>query len=162
MQPIQYVTALNEYYAAMGNPPYRWTVNDSAPLHKPSKPLAASVVTFLTTGGVSSCQVAPFNPDARNDHRVDAIDNTASSSDFQIHDSYYNHQDAETDLNCIFPIDRLREMESAGEIGKIAPRLWSGFMGRTYDRTRLVEESAPAFVDKLLEDQVDILVTGPA
>ena len=35
-------------------------------------------------------------------------------------------------------------------------------MGRIYNRTKLIEESAPAFVEELKEDQVDILVTGPA
>lgn len=103
-----------------------------------------------------------FNPDARNDHRLDEVDNSADSQDFQVHDSYYDHHDADSDLNCVFPIDRLREMESTGEIGRIASRLWSGFMGRIYNRTKLNEESAPAFVEKLQQDEVDILVTGPA
>ena len=40
-------------------------------------------------------------------------------------------------------------------------RLWSGFMGRIYNRTKLIEESAPAFIEKLREDAVDILVAAP-
>jgi D-proline reductase (dithiol) PrdB len=162
MEPIKYVDALNKHYGALGNPPYQWTINDTAALHRLSKPMTKCNVSLLTSGGVSSCAVAPFNPDARNDHRLDAIDRHADSQDFQIHDNYYDHDDAELDLNCLFPIDRLREMEEAGEIGRIAPRLWSGFMGRTYNRTKLIEESAPAFVEQLRQDEVDILVTGPA
>ena len=103
-----------------------------------------------------------FAPDALNDHRLDAVTEDASSADFTINDSYYNHADADEDLNCVFPIDRLREMVAAGEIGSIAPRFWSGFMGRIYDRTKVIEESAPAFVEKLNEDGVDILLAAPA
>ncbi|MDP7596760.1 MAG: glycine/sarcosine/betaine reductase selenoprotein B family protein [Pseudomonadales bacterium] len=162
MEPIKYVKALDEFYGSLGNPPYRWTINETAPLHRPQKPLSESVISFLTSGGISHCSMPGFDPDARNDHRLDKIDNSAATQDFQIHDSYYDHDDAERDLNCVFPIDRLREMEAAGEIGALATRLWSGFMGRIYNRTKLIEESAPTFVEELKEDQVDILVTGPA
>jgi D-proline reductase (dithiol) PrdB len=103
-----------------------------------------------------------FNPDARNDHRLDAVDQEVDSSDFQINDSYYNHDDADQDLNCVFPIDRLRELVKAGVLGDIAPRFWSGFMGRIYNRTKLIEESIPAFIKCLREDEVDLLVAAPA
>jgi hypothetical protein len=81
-----------------------------------------------------------FDPNARNDHRLDSIPADAPSNDFQVNDSYYDHTDADSDINCIFPLDRLREL---GEIGQVAPRLWSGFMGRIYNRTKIVEESGP-------------------
>jgi D-proline reductase (dithiol) PrdB len=103
-----------------------------------------------------------FDPLARNDHRLDEVDNEVASSDFEINDSYYNHDDADQDINCVFPIDRLKEMAANKLIGSIAPRFWSGFMGRIYNRTKLIEESAPAFVEKLREDAVDILVAAPA
>ena len=162
MEPIRYVDALNEHYGGMGFPPYQWTVNDTAPLTRPGKPLAESTVTLLTSGGISHCAMPGFDPDARNDHRLDAISEDVSSSDFEINDSYYNHTDAENDLNCVFPIDRLREMAAAGEIGAIAQRFWSGFMGRIYNRSKVLQESAPAFAEKLKEDGVDILLAAPA
>ena len=84
------------------------------------------------------------------------------SGDFQIHDSYYDHSDADRDLNCIFPIDRLREMASEGEIGAVAPRLWSGFMGRIYKRQAVLEDKAPALALELKRDKVDLFVAIPA
>jgi D-proline reductase (dithiol) PrdB len=162
MKPIRYVDALNKHYREQGFPPYRWTVNETAPLTRLSKPLSECTVTLLVSGGISQCSAAPFNPNARNDHRVDAIDREASSSDFQIHDAYYDHSDAEADINCVFPLDRLREMAADGEIAAVASHFWSGFMGRIYNRTKLIEESAPAFADKLEEDHVDVLVAVPA
>jgi len=49
-----------------------------------------------------------------------------------------------------------------GTIGGVAARFWSGFMGRIYNRTKVLEESAPAFIEKLKEDGVDILIAAPA
>lgn len=162
MQPIKYVDALGEYYASQGNPPYRWSVNTSAPLSRLAKPLSQCTVSLLTSGGVSQCAMPAFNPDARNDHRLDPIDHSTSADDFQIHDSYYDHADAEADINCIFPLQRLRELAANGEIGHVAERLWSGFMGRIYNRSKVLEESAPAFADALAEDGVDLLVAAPS
>lgn len=162
MKPINYVDALNKHYGSLGFPPYQWTINETAPLTRVDKPLNECRVTLLTSGGVSHCSVPGFNPDARNDHRLDAVGRNVNSSDFAINDSYYNHSDAEQDLNCVFPIDRLRELADQGEIGSVAPRFWSGFMGRIYNRTKVIEQSAPAFAQKLKEDAVDILVAAPA
>ncbi|MCP5185578.1 MAG: hypothetical protein H6993_16555 [Pseudomonadales bacterium] len=160
--PVSYVDALARYYGAMGHPPYQWTINDSAPLSPLKKPLSECRVTMLTSGGISQCAMPAFDPWARNDHRLDAIPATVASDDFQIHDAYYDHTDAERDINCQFPIDRLREMVTGGEIGSLAPRFWSGFMGRIYNRSKVLEESGPAFAEELAKDGVDLLIAVPA
>jgi len=162
VQPINYVDELNKHYGSMGFPPYQWTINHDAPLTPLGQPLRESRVTLLTSGGVSVCGMPGFNPDARNDHRLDAVAQDVGCSDFQIHDSYYDHGDADRDINCVFPIDRLRELVGEKVIGAVAARFWSGFMGRIYNRSKLVQESVPAFVEKLREDGVDILVAAPA
>ena len=162
MEPIRYVDALNEYYSGLGNPPYRWTINESAPLHRLAKPLRECTVSLLTSGGVSQCSMPAFNPDARNDHRLDRIDHGADSADFQIHDSYYDHRDAEQDINCVFPLDRLQDMAANGVIGAVAEHFWSGFMGRIYNRSKVMEETGPAFAEALETDHVDILVAAPS
>jgi D-proline reductase (dithiol) PrdB len=162
MKPIRYVETLNEYYASQGHPPYRWTINATAPLARLMKPLNQCTVAMLTSGGISQCSSLAWDPMSRNDHRLDAIPVDAATDKFQIHDAYYNHRDADEDLNCQFPIDRLREMAVSGEIGGVANRFWSGFMGRIYDRTKVLEESAPAFAAELAKDEVDLLIAIPA
>lgn len=162
MEPIKYVDALVKHYGAMGHPPYQWTVNETAPLHRLDKPLNECNISLLVSGGVSTCSMPAFTPDARNDHRLDDIDKEVDTGDFQIHDSYYDHTDAESDINCIFPVDRLRELSATGVIGGVADRLWSGFMGRIYNRSKVIEESAPAFAEALHKDEVDILIASPS
>ncbi len=162
MEPIRYVQRLNDRYRTQGFPPYDWTINTEAPLTPPRKPLSECRVSMLTSGGISRCAAAPWNPSARNDLRLDVIERDAPSNDFQIHDDYYDHRDADQDINCVFPIDRLRELAADGTIGGVAERFWSGFMGRIYTRSKVINESAPALVAELVRDEVDLFVLVPA
>jgi D-proline reductase (dithiol) PrdB len=160
--PVSYVDALAEHYGSMGFPPYQWTVNEDAPLTRLEKPLADCRIALLTSGGISRTCDLPWDPDARNDFRLDEIPSDTQSDGFQIHDSYYDPSDARSDINTVFPISRLAELADEGVIGAVAARHWSGFMGRIYKRSRVLEEEAPNFVARLREDGVDALVAVPA
>jgi D-proline reductase (dithiol) PrdB len=162
MKPIDYVDLINDYYQSKGYPAYRWTVNETAPLTPLRKPLGECTVSLLTSGGVSYRTAAPFNPVAKDDFRVDEIDPASDDDAFQIHDAYYDHRDAERDLNVLFPLARLRELAGDGVIGEVAARLWSGFMGRIYKRRHIIEEAAPQFARELQRDGVDAIVMVPA
>lgn len=108
MEPIRYVDRLNALYRSQGFRPYQWSVYDTAPLTPLSKPLNQCRVSLLTSGGVSHQDLTPFNPMARNDLRLDAVAHDTPAQCFVINDAYYNHQDADRDINCIFPLKRLR------------------------------------------------------
>jgi D-proline reductase (dithiol) PrdB len=162
MEPIRYADRLNAFYRSQGFPPYQWSVYETAPLTPLTKPLSQCRVALLTSGGVSCKSMPPFNPLARNDLRVDAIPHETPADYFVIHDAYYNHQDADRDINCIFPLERLRELGEEGVIGGIAPHHYSGFMGRTYTRTAVLTEAAPALARRLQQEGVDVFVLVPA
>jgi len=162
MDPINFVALINNYYQSKGYPPYRWTVNDDAPLSPLSKPLSDCTLSMLTSGGISYKTAEPFNPIAKDDFRLDGIDSASADDAFQINDSYYDHRDAEKDLNVIFPLARLRELARDGVIGRVADRLWSGFMGRIYKRQHIIDEAAPRFAEELKRDGVDAIVMVPA
>jgi D-proline reductase (dithiol) PrdB len=162
VEPIAYVARLNELYRSQGFPPYQWSVNETAPLTRLAKPLSQCRVALLTSGGVSRKDAAPFNPQARNDLRLDPVPGETDSGFFQIHDDYYNHGDAERDINCIFPLERLRELAAEKVIGSIAPHHYSGFMGRIYVRSKVVNEAAPALAQKLRDERVDAFAMVPA
>jgi D-proline reductase (dithiol) PrdB len=162
MKPIAYVERLNNFYKSQGFPPYRWTINETAPLTLLAKPLGECRIAMLTSGGVSRCDAPPFNPLARNDLRLDPIPEETPAAFFAINDSYYNHADADRDINCIFPIDRLRELAAEHLIGSVAPHHYSGFMGRIYTRGAVVNEAAPALAARLRDESVDAFVLVPA
>jgi D-proline reductase (dithiol) PrdB len=162
MEPIAYVARLNEFYRSQRFPAYQWTVNESAPLTPLAKPLSECRVAMLTSGGVSRKDTHPFNPQARNDLRLDAVDRDTAADFFVISDDYYNHSDADRDINCIFPIERLRELAAEHAIADVAPHHYSGFMGRTYTRSAVSNEAAPALVRRLRDENVDAFVLVPA
>lgn len=162
MKPIDYVKAINDYYQNLGYPTYDWTVNESAPFAPLKKPLPECRVSMLTSGGISHRTRPPFNPTAKNDLRVDDVDYRSDPNDFDINDAYYDTRDAQKDLNVVFPIARLRELAEQGVIGEVAKRFWSGFMGRTYNRTAVIEQTAPALVEELQKDEVDLMILVPA
>lgn len=162
MKAIRYIDLIDGRYQAEGYPPYDWSKYEDAPLTPLQKPLSECTVSLLTSGGISHKSREPFNPIAKNDFRLDEIDSQASGSDFALNDDYYDTRDGEKDLNVIFPLERLRELAAEGRIGKVADRLWSGFMGRIYKRAYVIGEAAPRFAKALREDGVDILVLVPA
>lgn len=162
MNDIKYIDLINDKYQSMGFPAYRWTVNRNAPFTPLTKPLAECRVSLLTTGGLSRLGAKPWNPDARNDLRLDAIDSRAPEDDFQVFDNYYDDGNVKQDINCLFPIERLRELANEGVIGEVARNLWSGFMGRTYIREQVRDVAAPAFAKQLAEEDVDLLILAPA
>lgn len=162
MEPIHYADRLNAFYRSQGFPPYRWSVYKTAPLTTLTKPLSQCHVALLTSGGVSCKHTPLFNPLARNDLRVDAIPQDTPADFFAINDAYYNHQDADRDINCIFPLERLRELIAEGVIGEVASHHYSGFMGRTYTRTVVLTEAAPALAQRLKQEGVDVFVLIPA
>ena len=162
MEPVRYVDLLNQRYKAQGFPAYEWTVNEPGGLTALSKPLSECRVSMLTSGGVAHCSMPVWDAEARNDFRLDTVDPAATAPDFTVSDSYYDTTDAETDVNTVFHIDRLRELEAEGFIGSVAARLWSGFMGRIYSRTRVNEIAAPALAEELHDDDVDLFLLVPA
>ena len=162
MEPIAYVARLNEFYRTQGFPAYRWTINDGAPFTPLKKPLPDCRVAMLTSGGVSRKDAPGFDPQARNDLRLDAVNRETPARFFAINDDYYNHSDADLDINCIFPIERLRELQSEGVIGEVGPYHYSGFMGRIYTRNAVMNEAAPALARRLRDEKIDEFVLVPA
>ena len=162
MEPVRYVDRLNARYREQGFPPYAWTVHHHAPLTPLAKPLAVCRVSLLTSGGVSHCAMPAWNPDARNDFRLDTIASDTPQADFQVHDSYYDVRSAREDVNCVFPLERLRELAREGVIGDVAPHHYSGFMGRIYKRSYVSDVAAPALADTLSSEHVDLFLLVPA
>jgi D-proline reductase (dithiol) PrdB len=161
MEPIKYVDRLNEKYRSLGFPAYEWTIHRDASISPLQKPLRDCRVSILTTSGASRKQDPGFDPDARNDLRLDAIPADTPSDGFDINDNYYDHRSVVEDINCQFPIERLRELAADGTIGQSAPRHWSGFMGRIYKRSAIIAK-AEEFAEALRQDQVDLLIVVPA
>lgn len=126
-------------------------------------PLREASIALVTSAGVHLKHDHPFdmeNPEGDASFRV--IPGDTALRDLTITHDYYNHRAADRDLNCVFPLGRLRELAAAGRIGRVAPR-HIGTMGHILgsEERRLVTETAPAIARLLVADGVDYVVAAP-
>ena len=63
------------------------------------------------------------------------------------------------DLDSYFPINRLRELAAAGRLGSVAPRFYG--IPTVYSQRRTREGDAPALLDFMRQDEVDVALLVP-
>lgn len=125
--------------------------------------VATSRVALLTSAGVHLRHQPAYDmhdPDGDATFRIIPAD--VGEADLTITHDYYDHGAADRDVNCVFPLFRLREMARDGEIGAVAPR-HVAFMGHILGERRraLVEETGPAMAAVFEADEVDAVLTSP-
>jgi D-proline reductase (dithiol) PrdB len=106
-----------------------------------AKELSETTFALMTTAGVHLRSQEPFDVDGDNTWRE--LPGEVQAADLMVTHDHYNHTHADQDINCVFPIDRLRELAAAGVIGGVANR-HLGFMGYTQHLRDLYERAAPA------------------
>ncbi len=105
----------------------------------------------------------PFNmDDPDGDLTYREIDGKKPLTSLMITHDYYDHADADKDMNIVFPIERIREFEKHGIIGKVADIHYS-FMGHIDGKyiITLINRVAPEVAKKLKADNVDIVLLTP-
>jgi D-proline reductase (dithiol) PrdB len=142
---------------------YRWRRIDPVPWTPVAKPLAGSRLALVSSAGFITPDQEPFDETVRGgdpsfrhipaDVEAATLVNTHRSESF-------DHEPVETDPNIAFPLDRVRELAERGRIGEVNRRHLS-FMGSLTAVGRLVDETAPAAVEALVEDEVDVALLVP-
>jgi len=155
---VPYVEKLNNMYQESGFPPYKWSVFDSSPWTPLVKPLEECCIALLSSAGISLDNQEPFDSWAVNDLSFRKIPKDTPSGRLRLHHNYFDHRDALQDINCIFPMERLLELEQEGTIGKLAPLAITLGMGRLYKRTALQQETVPQIVNVLREQETDAVI----
>ncbi|HET8575966.1 MAG TPA: glycine/sarcosine/betaine reductase selenoprotein B family protein [Methylomirabilota bacterium] len=113
--PIAYIPRTRERYSDY--PPYRWVVNHDAPWAPLVKPISKCRVTLVSSGGFYTRDQSPFG-DNDSSFRLVPID--TRPEDLRIYHHGYRDDDPDRDPNCVFPIERLRELAAAGVVGGLA------------------------------------------
>lgn len=137
------------------------------PLAPLAKLLSDCRVALLTSGGIAMQDDEPFDQQGeRNnpwwgDPSYRVISSTATGDELKLYHLHVDPQPFDQDMNCLLPSQRLNALAEAGEIGHSAPRHYS-IMGYNLQPQVLLEETVPAIVRHLREDQVDALVLVPA
>ena len=125
-----------------------------APLRKP---LSESTVALVSTGGVHLRTDRPFNLNGDPTFRV--IPKGAGPADLAISHQAYDRTDALRDINLVFPIERLRELEAERVIGRLAEEHYGfGLMGSARRLMPAIKEAAR----RICEVGVDLALLVPA
>ena len=121
------------------------------------KPISDCTVVLLTTGGVHLRTDRPFNLNGDSTFRV--IPKNAQPEDLAISHQAYDRTDALRDINLVFPIERLRELEAEHVIGRLAEDNYGfGLMGSAKKLMPSIKEVAR----RISESGVDLALLVPA
>jgi D-proline reductase (dithiol) PrdB len=132
-----------------------------------SKPLSECTVALLSSAGIALKTDRPFDQvgERRNpwwgDPSYRLLPKDAATEEVELYHLHINPHYARQDLNCLFPVTRLREMEANREIGRSAARHYS-MMGYILQPEVLLKETVPAMIRDLEQDFADVVVLAPA
>ncbi|MFT4564970.1 MAG: D-proline reductase (dithiol) PrdB [Gammaproteobacteria bacterium] len=157
---IQYMNSITERYERLGYTPYRWVHADEAPpFHRLEKPLSECRLGVVSTSGAYVVGQVAYH--YKDDTSVRGIPKDTPND--AIHFSHITENYLENprkDPNCILPIEALREAEKSGQIGELAPELFS-CMGGVYSQRRVREETIPDLRAKFQAQAVDTVLLVP-
>ena len=136
--------------------------SDLVPLAPLRRPVAQSRLTFVSTAGVQPIGTLPFDVvHPVGDYTFRRVPSTASPADLEIHQLKYPTDGAHRDLNVIFPIERLQELDREGVIGSLAPDFFS-FIGYNMDPDLLERTLAEDLAQAVADQQADLALLAPA
>lgn len=115
-------------------------------------------IALATAAGVHMKTDDRFN--LAGDFSFREIPGDAPVSDMMVSHGGYDNGDVNKDINCMFPIDRLKELAAEGFIKEVAPTHF-GFMGGGGNQDKFTNETGPQIAAKLKEEGVDaVLLTA--
>ena len=95
-------------------------------------------------------------PFTENDLSFRLIPNEISSGDLRVVTGHYDLTSARADINCVFPIDTLRTLQSEGVIKKISDVHFA--MGLTTELRKLKEEVSWNLAKEVAKTRPDVVV----
>ncbi len=111
--------------------------------------LSKTNIAIVTAAGVHQKDQDPFNiEDDLGDLSYRVIGEDTESDNLMVTHHHYDHEDADKDINVVFPIDRLRELVEEGFIGGISKK-HVGYMGYTMKLKEMYDETAPAIAKEV-------------
>jgi D-proline reductase (dithiol) PrdB len=111
--------------------------------------LLKSNIAIVTAGGVHLRDQEQFNiRDELGDLTYRTIPPDVDVKDLMVTHHHYDHSDADQDINVVFPVEVLRDLEAEGFIGGIAKK-HIGYMGYTMQLKAMYEGTAPEIANEI-------------
>jgi D-proline reductase (dithiol) PrdB len=127
------------------------------------KPLAECRLTLVSSCGVHLKADRPLDVcHPLGDFRFLRVPSESKHKDLIIHQLKYPHDDADLDINVIFPIERLQELRDEGELGGLTPNFFS-FIGYNMDPQRFEQTVAAGIAEAVVrQERADCVLLAPA
>jgi len=127
------------------------------------KPLAACRLTLVSSCGVHLKTEQPLDVcHPFGDFRFMRVPSVAKHEALIIHQLKYPHDDADLDINVIFPIERLQELREEGCLGGLTPNFFS-FIGYNMDPEKFERTVAAGIAEAVAqEERADCALLAPA
>ena len=151
------IEILEEYIRQEWAPNFRYAQFDTIPWTPFSKALRTATIGLVTTAGVHLRHDPPFA--GIDDGTYREIPGLALVSDITASHPFFETRELEQDLDAIFPVTRLQELQQQGSIARVAPLHYS-FMGMVPHWERVLG-SARDMAAKLTAAGVDAVVLTP-
>lgn len=137
--------------------------SEDVPWAPVKKALHEMTLAMVTTAGIHHTDQEPFDmKDSDGDPSYRVLDIRRPLDTLMITHDYYDHTDADRDINIIFPIERLRELVEDKRLGGLSDKHYA-FMGHIdgpHIHT-LIERTAPEVARALVRDGVDAVLLTP-
>ena len=153
------VRRVMRHWAALGAPrQIPWT-----PL---AKPISRCTVSIISSAAVALKTDRPFDQEIErrdpwsSDPSYRVLPRATTTGEVRVYHLHINTAFARQDLNCVMPLERLRQLEAEGEIAHSAPSHYS-YMGYTLRPEALLRRSVPGIIGQLRQEQVDAVVLVP-
>ena len=111
--------------------------------------LSRATIAIVTAAGVHLKDQEPFNiADELGDLGFRVIPEDAEASDLMVTHHHYDHADADADINVVFPVEVLRDLQGEGFIRDLAKK-HVGYMGYTMQLKAMYEGTAPEIANEI-------------
>jgi D-proline reductase (dithiol) PrdB len=151
------VDILAEYIKAEWAPDFHYACYDTVPWTPFRKTANTSCIALVTTAGVHLRQDLPFA--GIDDRSYREIPGTALARDLTVSHPFFEAKELEEDIDAIFPLTRLQELQNLSVIGRVAPLHFS-FMG-VVPHWQDLEGRAAEVAKKLTAAGVDAAILTP-
>lgn len=142
---------------------YRYRTVNWRPGSRLAKPLSDARLALVTTAGFYQPEQAPFDGSIRGgdcSFRILPVQTELDALLLGQKSEAFDPSGLRQDKNLAFPLQRFKELEEVGTIGRLNDRHLS-FMGSITAPGRLIRETGPEAVRILAEDQVDAVFLTP-
>jgi D-proline reductase (dithiol) PrdB len=154
---VSYIDKSREFYAAQGyDRAYRWSSpSDPPPFRSLPAPLSTLRLGLITTAFALASDDEPATPEVPYAQAVEPLPTTKFTAD--------TNRDTDAapanELESFLPLARMIELVAADRLGSLSPRFYG--VPFDYSQRRTVEQDAPAVLEFLRADDVDVAMLVP-